>query len=199
MPTDDLQKLWQQQPTPPLDVRRIRQDCRRQVWRQRSYLAFDLLSTVGVIVYLGYLWHDLSTLAASLVVAVMLITLPMVVMLVRLRWLAVRGFQTTTADYLALLIRQMHNNAKIARITKHSAWLSEVLLLLIFGAMFATGDLSASRQGPALISLLGVTVAMTVCYIWAHRRQQRFLQKQAELEALQREHQNGTSCGHTGD
>lgn len=199
MPTDKLQALWQQQTTPPLDVRRIQRDCRRQVWRQRIYLAIDLLSTVGVIGYLAVVWHDLSTLTASFVAAIILLTLPMLVMLVRLRWLAVRGFQSATADYLALLIKQMDNNAHIARITMHSAWMCEVLLLVTLGAMWLSGELPASRQLKVLIAVTGVTLSMIACYIWAHRRQQRFLQKKAELEALQREQQNGLAGEADGD
>ncbi len=184
---DDLARLWQTQKVSTIDTEQIEKDCRRQTLKQRLYLFLDFACLVPMVIFFTLQWEQLSRAAAIMIVVLLVVTLPIFIYLARLRWLAAAGFQTATANYLDMLIKQMQNNARIAWLTKHSSWTTALFLIGFYAVLFALGEVPQARQSKALLAISITSVAMAGFYFWARKREIRFHQKAEELLALKQE------------
>ncbi len=180
----DLASLWQAQPVSTIDIEKIKKDYRRQQVRQRCYMLLDIVSVLPVAVLLWYSWSTLPQTTAIMVIILGLVMLPMLGYLLWLRRVTAFGGLSNTTDYLALLTRQMHNNARIAWLTKHSAWLMSLFIIIFYGVTYGQGALPPQKYVQVLIALAVMVVVMAIVYRWAHRREQRFRQRYASLRAL---------------
>ena len=186
-PDDDLARLWQTQKVSTIDAGQIEKDCRRQTLKQRAYLFLDFACLIPMVIFFIYQWDQLSRAAAAMIVVLLVVTTPIFIYLARLRWLAAAGFQTSTANYLDMLIKQMRNNARIAWLTKHSSWTTALFLVVFYAVMFVLGEIPEERQFKAILAIVITSIAMAGFYQWARKREARFQKKAEELLALKQE------------
>lgn len=183
-PGSPLNDLWQQQQIDPIDVKQLQKDFFRQQLKQRLYMFMDIMSMVFFVAVLFWAWSKMDSLEIGIMVGLFIITVPFVAYLVWLRRHAAFGQVSDTRDYIDSLVRQMRNNARIAFLTKHSAWVTELFMLLFNGLMYWQGNIEAEKVNSVLVILGVTTLGMIGFYVWAHRRQQRFEREKARLQAL---------------
>ncbi len=185
--TDDLAALWQTQDVQQIDVDRIQRELQMQRWKQRLYMLVDVLGPVPLALILYYSSDKLPLSALIITWATLIITVPFVIYFLWLRRHAAFKTAVDTQSYVNVLHRQVANNVKIAFYTKHSCWVSSVMLLLFFGGeIFKT--LSASEEGLSFVRIavwLGLGLVFSFgCYIWARGRERKFRARLEELAAI---------------
>lgn len=185
--TDDLAALWQTQDVQQIDVDRIQRELQMQRWKQRLYMLVDVLGPVPLALILYYQSDTLPFTAQLVLWATLLITIPFVGYFLWLRRHAAFSDGVDTQSYVNVLYRQIANNAKIAFYTKHSCWVSSVILVLFFGGeIFKT--LSASEEGLSFVRIgvwLGLGLVFSFgCYVWARGRERKFRARMEELAAI---------------
>lgn len=184
---NELAELWQAQPVTAIDVAQIRRDYRRQRVKQRCYMVLDILGVVPVLLLAWFKWDALSSAAATMIVVLGSILLPLLGYLLWLRRIAAFGSNVSTTDYLARLTQQMHNNARIAWLTKHSSWLTPLFITAFYAVMYLRQELPESKYVlvASFIGLMGLI--MPGIFWWASRRQARFSQQARALTELGRQ------------
>ncbi len=185
--TDDLAALWQTQEVQAIDVEKIQRELHMQRWKQRFYMLVDVLGPVPLALILYYQSDKLPLSALIITWATLIITVPFVIYFLWLRRHAAFTTAVDTQSHVNVLYRQVANNVKIAFYTKHSCWVSCVMLLLFFGGeIFKT--LSASEEGLSLVRIavwlgLGLVISFG-CFIWARGRERKFRSRLEELAAI---------------
>ena len=180
-PDNDLMSLWQAQPVSRVDLEKIQRDYRSQTIKQRCYMLLDILGMMPLVLLVWYTWDDFSTVAAGMIVALGIVMLPVVGYLIWLRRVTAFGRARSTSDYLQLLTRQMKNNARIAWLTKHSAWLTSLFIVVFYLIIFLQGELPEEKYTMVGAALTGICLLMAGFYRWAQKREQRFMR---QFEAL---------------
>lgn len=185
--TDDLAALWQTQTVQQIDLESIKRELQMQRWKQRLYMLIDMIGPVPLALILYYQSDTLPFKAILMLWATLIITVPFVVYFLWLRRHAAFVTAVDTQSYVNVLYRQLANNAKIAFYTKHSCWVSSVILVVFFGReIFNT--LSASEEGLSLVKIafwLGMGLICSFgCYIWARGRERKFRVKMDELALI---------------
>ncbi|GGW91363.1 hypothetical protein [Alteromonas halophila] len=183
---EELSELWQSQPVSDVDIAQIKQDFRGQVIKQRCYMLLDVLGMLPAILLVWLGWASFSPLAAGMLVGLGMVLLPVVGYLLWLRRIAAFGSASTTTEYLHQLTRQMQNNARIAWLTRHSAWLTPLFIAVFYLVMFVRGEMTPDRYPVVAGALLGMCCLMAVFYRWALLRERRFTRLAKQLAAQQR-------------
>lgn len=180
----DFNQLWQKQPTLKVYTDQIVKQAKQQRVKQRLYMALDVLGVLPVFVLLA---GDikLTPFLKWFIALNMLALALMLIHIAKLRWVAAFGQGKTTERYIHTLLQQLKNNAKIAYINKHSAWMA--MLVAISGV--AINEYLYPKGTPIewaeITLILAVTNIVIVAWmIWAHRRQIGFEKKAKELERL---------------
>ena len=186
--TDELAALWQTQSVQEIDVARIQRELRSQRWKQRLYMLVDVLGPVPLALVLYYSSDKLPLSALIIIWATLIISVPFVIYFLWLRRHAAFTKAVDTRSHVNVLYRQVANNAKIAFYTKHSCWVSSVMLIVFFGGeIFKT--LSGNEEELSLVRIvlwLGAGIAGCFgCYIWARNRERKFKARMDELAAIQ--------------
>ncbi|WP_371195096.1 hypothetical protein [Glaciecola sp. SC05] len=180
----DFNQLWQKQPTLKVNTAQIVKQAKQQRVKQRLYMALDVLGVLPVFILLaGDI--ELTPFLKWFIALNMLALALMLIHIAKLRWVAAFGQGKTTERYTRTLLQQLKNNAKIAYINKHSAWLA--LLVAICGV--AINEYLYPKATPInwaeITLILGVgSIVIVAWIIWAHRRQMRFEEKAKELERI---------------
>ncbi len=110
--------------------------------------------------------------AVNLTVGV--IALPLLIYQLWLRRVAAFSRNVSTLDHLDVLTKQIKNNVRIAIITKHSTWISMVLVMLTMALQYVVDDVSTSKLSFMFGVLAATAFIMGVWYVWAAKREQRF-------------------------
>lgn len=180
-PDNDLTSLWQAQPVATIDVEKIQRDYRKQTIKQRCYMLLDIFGMMPAVVLVWYTWEDFSTVAAGMIVGLGVVMVPIVGYLIWLRRVTAFGRARSTTDYLEQLSRQMKNNARIAWLTKHSAWLTPLFIGVFYLVIFLQGELPEEKYAVVGGGLAGMCILMAGFFRWAQKREQRFMR---QFEAL---------------
>lgn len=176
-PDNDLSSLWQAQPVTTIDVEKIQRDYRRQTIKQRCYMLLDILGVLPAVVLVWFAWDALSAVAAGMIVGLGVVMVPVVGYLVWLRRVTAFGRAHSTTEYLEQLTRQMKNNARIAWLTKHSAWLTPLFIAVFYLVIFLQGELPEEKYALVGGALALMCLVMAGFYRWAHKRQQHFIRQ----------------------
>lgn len=184
MQNDALGALWQQQAPIDVDLKKVERMAKSQQIKQRFYVFLDVLTMFPAW---GILFLDLQlsqTIRVFLSLNAVLITV-MVLFFIKLRWVSLFHSADSTSDYHTRLLKQLHNNVKIAFYNKHSAWLATIIIALVFTIdVFAEGDSQAVLiKQLYLVAVMGL-LFMLPWYIWAHKRQRRFEREAQNIETM---------------
>ena len=181
---NDLSALWQAQPVSNVDVDEVKKTFKSQTRKQRLYFLIDCLSLVpGVWIFIHY-WDELPVTARVLYFGLMLFVIPLLGYQLWLRRVAAFGSNAQTNNHLQQLKKQFKNNARIAFINKHSAWLA-VLIVIAFNTIFTLAKAAEEREYGVVLLVTAVTAGiMAVWYVWAHRRQKQFEKKLTALNDM---------------
>ena len=188
-PEQDLTALWQQQPVSEIDLADVTLRLKAQQRLQRWYIASDF---TGFLIGLGmliYSWEKLPLYMALVLCGVMVGGGVFTGFVIWLRRHAVLASFEDTSHYRDTLKKQSLSNQRIARITLHSAWSSELILLLVWGIAAVVGDLTwksfVDKGGVA--TFIVISLLMAGFGYWAYKREQKF---KREYEQLVSQEQN---------
>ncbi|MBD3585762.1 hypothetical protein HHX48_08455 [Salinimonas sp. HHU 13199] len=176
----DLGELWQSQPVSAIDIKKVKQRWRTFQLRHRLYLALDCFCLVPLI-YLLF-WSPIKTNSPQwyFLIAIGFAAVTYTGYLTWLRRLSLFSGKSTR-DHLDLLRRQLANNVRIAQVSKHSAWVTQLALTAFFATLYLSGGLPASKLSSVSLAIGGAGIANLLFYLWAARRQRRFAREYAQL------------------
>ncbi|WP_026376114.1 hypothetical protein [Aestuariibacter salexigens] len=184
---DPLQQLWQSQPTSAIDIDNIKRRLRNLRIKQWGYTFLDL---AGLVVVFVVLWISRNDLHVTLQIGLGIVLVATVGLTGYLLWLrrhALFIHSLSTEQYVETLKLQLANNVKIAWLTRHSSWVTALLMILMWVGFGLYGDMSPQRYVQKLaIVLVSLAVFMPMIWWWASKREARF---KAELDALKRQTQ----------
>jgi len=181
---NDLSALWQAQPVSNVDVEEVKKTFKSQTRKQRLYFLMDCLSLVpGIWIFILY-WDELPVAARALYFGLMFLVIPLLGYQLWLRRVAAFGSNAQTNNHVQQLKKQFKNNARIAFINKHSAWVA-VLIVIAFNTIFTLAKAAEEREYGVVLLVTAITAGiMAVWYVWAHRRQKQFEKKLTALHDM---------------
>jgi hypothetical protein len=180
----ELEHLWKAQHVASVNSDRVIELAKSQRLKQRLYILLDLLSLLPLL-WLFTIVDELSVFLKWFVAINCVAVLAMVFYFTRLRWLTAFNQRDTTENYTQRLIKQFNNNAKIAKVNKHSAWMS--LLVAVLGisiSYYLNPDDVVINLPKFSLMLLAAGAFLAGWTIWAHKRQRRFEDEAKELQKL---------------
>ncbi len=174
-----LDQLWQAQSARKIDPEHIARQAKSQQFKQRLYITLDILSLLPLL-FLFTLDLELTLFLTWFLAINCIAVFATVIYFVKLRWVAAFGQDDSTERYIQRLIKQYRNNAKIALVHKHSAWISWLALVVAFAFKYYSDGINADTQGLKLGAIfIGFSLFLAAWALWAHKRQGRF-EKEAE-------------------
>lgn len=176
---NELAALWQQQPTLNVNVEEIVNLAKSQRRKQRFYMVLDFLSLLPLVVIL-FLDLKLSPLLQAFLLANAVAAIIVVSYFTKLRWHSAFGQLKSTTEYINVSLQQLRNNARIANINKHLAWVAAVGGILIVLAQIYLGE---DEIGSAFIRISVLIILLLTWTVWAYKREKRFLNEVKALEA----------------
>lgn len=182
--TNDLfTQLWQSQATQTLDIQALKRDFARQKWKQKLYLLFDFLAMLPMLYIFFFMNDKFSTAAFIGFSAMVVVALSCFGYTAWLRRHALLGQAESTLEYLALLRSQYVNNQRIAWLTKHSIWVSMLMLIAFYGMLFFIGEVKDGKLPILIYVIIGFSVVGAFIYRWAHKRELMFRDKVEQLDS----------------
>lgn len=181
---DKLVSLWQNQSVEPLDLLKVQREFLKQQWKQRIYIAVDLLSPLPFIFMLIYMKDELSRFSFWTCVVAIVVSVPYIAYFTWLRRHAAFPNGDSTAQHIVLLQRQLASNAKIARYTKHLSWISAVILILVNVGRLLNGEFDNNPSFSLSVFWWWMVSGCGAClafFLWAGRREKHFAARQREL------------------
>tara|TARA_B100001765_G_C19431257_1_gene305675 strand:- start:57 stop:635 length:579 start_codon:yes stop_codon:yes gene_type:complete len=170
----ELSSLWQAQTVNDIDLAAVKQGFMSQRKKQRLYMAVDIGAFIPALFLLYHFWSELSFTVKAVNLTVGVIALPLLIYQLWLRRVAAFSRNVSTLDHLDVLTKQIKNNVRIAIITKHSTWISMVLVMLTMALQYVVDDVSTSKLSFMFGVLAATAFIMGVWYVWAAKREQRF-------------------------
>ena len=177
----DLTSLWQAQPVNSIDLEAVKKTFNQEKKNQRLYIVIDCLALLPTALITAKHWTSLSILVQSMIVGVILLALPFLGYQLWLRRIAAFSRSDQTISYLNQLIAQIKNNIRIAVMTKHSAWLSVLMIAIFYVVLYLLGELATGEYYKGFVATGIVSILMFAWYIWAHKRQKRFERELSRL------------------
>ena len=172
--TPSLDALWQQQSTLNVDTRKVVKMAKSQRLKQRFYIFLDVMSLTPYLLFL--VWDIELTIFLKAFIAVNAFAgMIMIGYFIKLRWISAFGEYTSTEDYKTRLLQQLKNNAKIAFINKHLAWVSMLLAVSVIAlhATFFEDEPFVFTKKIIMVSIIA-PLLLVPWWIWASKRQARF-------------------------
>jgi Na+/H+ antiporter NhaB len=165
-------------------VDEVKKTFKSQTRKQRLYIMVDCLSLIPMAWMFLYYWSEFPPLVRILNVGLIVFILPLLGYQLWLRRVAAFGSNAQTKNHVQQLKKQFKNNARIAFINKHSAWLA-VLIVIAFNTIFTLAKAAEEREYGVVLLVTAVTAGiMAVWYVWAHRRQKQFEKKLTALNDM---------------
>lgn len=181
---NDLSALWQAQPVSNVDVDEVKKTFESQARKQRLYFLLDCLSLVPAVWIFIHYWDEIPVTARALYFGLMVFVIPLLGYQLWLRRVAAFGSNAQTNNHVQQLKKQFKNNARIAFINKHSAWIA-VLIVIAFNTTFTLAKAAEEREYGVVLMVTAMTAGiMAVWYVWAHRRQKQFEKKLTALNDM---------------
>ncbi|MBU3020287.1 hypothetical protein [Aestuariibacter sp. A3R04] len=181
---EKLASLWQNQSVEQLDILKIQREFLKQQWKQRLYIAVDVLSPLPFILMLIFMKDELSNFSFWTCVVAIVVSVPYIGYFTWLRRHAAFPKGDSTTQHIDLLQRQLANNVKIARYTKHLSWISALVLVTVNVGRLLNGDFDSNPSFSLSVFWWWMATGCGVClafYIWAGKREKRFVARQHEL------------------
>lgn len=183
-PFASLDELWQSQATVPVDAKKIKQRMRWLKIKHWCYLMLDCLALLPIAYFLFWEPAAFTFTVRVMLVALGVLAISYTIYLAWLRRVSLFWQACDTTDYLVLLQRQLINSVRIARATKHSSWITQLLLCGFFTiAGLSEQPLAISASRLALI-LTGTGLGLIGFYAWAQHRQRRFERELLQLKRM---------------
>ncbi|MFT5540985.1 MAG: hypothetical protein ACI97K_001565 [Glaciecola sp.] len=181
---DELGSLWREQTEMNLNLNEIKKLADSQRWKQRFYIFMDLLSLTPFLLIL-FFKIELSLTLQVFIALCFVLSIIIIIYFIKLRWASAFSHQKSTEDFTKNLLVQLHNNARIAYINKHSAWIITiaVLIFISFNAWFMGWDGDKAFSGLLAAALLSLLLFVP-WYIWANKRQIRFEKEAQSIKDL---------------
>ncbi|WP_018982239.1 hypothetical protein [Salinimonas chungwhensis] len=178
---EQIGALWHSQSVTPVDIAIIKKRLRSARIKHRLYLLLDCLCLIPLI-YLFYWSRDvIHGPERYFLLGIGVMAIGYTAYLTWLRRLSLVSGKATQ-DHLRVFLRQLENNIRIARVTRHSAWVAQGLLVGFYCWLYVSGKLPEAKFVPVIIALAAAGLANAIFYVWATRRQQRFIQELHQLE-----------------
>ena len=181
---DPLEHLWQQQPTRNIDPEVLKRRVVKMRLKQALYALIDFLGiAVCAAMILNYR-DDMSAFFFNLVLVVILLNLIYVSYVFYLRRFVLFNQSQSTREYMTTLNKQIRSNVRIAEYTKHSCWISFILVVVLFLVIGVTEDISLDEWRRKLA--MGIGVAALFCiplWFWSRGREAKF---RRELEMIEK-------------
>ncbi|MGS2721042.1 hypothetical protein [Paraglaciecola aestuariivivens] len=182
---DPLTQLWQNQTVEQADLAALSKKWRRVKYKQRAYVALDFgcLLLAGGIIALKF--ERLDPIVLALMSIVMLIGFASVLYVTWLRRFSLGWSQDNTELHIKNLQKQIHNNIKIAQLSKYSVW-ALLAFFAVFNALLFYFEIfpEAIFWQKFYLTLVINAVALPCLWIWANKRKKRFELELAELKSL---------------
>jgi len=173
--------LWQSQSVEAVDIAKIKKRLHAAKFKHRLYMTLDCLCLIPVI-YLFFWSRDvIQGPERYFLLGVGVMAVGYTAYLTWLRRLSLFS-GNTTLDHLRLFRRQLENNIRIARLTKHSTWVVQLLLVGFYIWFYTAGQLPEAKVLSVIAALAAAGLANLIFYVWAARRQRRFAQELYHLE-----------------
>ena len=190
----DLMALWQQQDVPEIDATALKKKLTQMRWRQMLYAVGDIFGVVFAIVVIS-LSRDRMSDAFFYIMSVFVgLSLVFAFYITYLRRFALFPQRSSTREFLTALTEQTRNNIKIARITKHSAWVSWLCLNGIWLILWVVDDMPPDEWLRKFLWMNAITIVLCVPFwLWAQHRQRKF---ERALVPLEHSLQEVNSAGH---
>lgn len=183
---DMLDSLWQEQSALNIDTNEVIRKAKSQQNKQRLYIALDLLSLVPFVLVLILI--DEKAYAGPIIPFFWLNLIGSIVMVsyfIKLRWVSAFSSSKSTQDYTQNLLTQLKNNAVIARINKHMAWIASLLVIGFFmvDAYMRNDSIEQLSSMFMRLTLLAM-ILLTPWFFWCKSRQNRFNNEAKELKRM---------------
>ncbi|MDP2535203.1 hypothetical protein [Alteromonas stellipolaris] len=181
---NELSALWQAQPVSNVDLEEVKKTFKSQTRKQRFYIMVDCLSLIPMVWMFMYYWSEFPPLVRIMNIGLIVFILPLLGYQLWLRRVAAFGSNAQTNNHVQQLKKQFKNNARIAFINKHSAWVA-VLIVIAFNTIFTLAKAAEEREYGLVLMVTAITAGiMAVWYVWAHRRQKQFEKKLTALNDM---------------
>jgi hypothetical protein len=182
----NLNNLWQQQSEIAIDAPQIAElakMAKRQQLKQRIYMAIDIASLIPVT-SLFFFFDRFTPFLKAFILFNLTAGVIMVGYFIKLRWAAVFSNHSNTKQYQENLLQQLKNNARIALVNKHIAWIALILatVVVIVNGWLINEELIKTVKKTALSFLLAGGFLIP-WYFWASKRQARFEEEVSNLES----------------
>lgn len=184
----ELSQIWQTQKTISANSEVVVKAAKSQRFKQRLYIALDIFSLSPYLILYKFIMNFDKWVQLFMFV-LFLSTICMVFFLVRLRWLSAFTSMNNTYNYVATLKKQYKNNALIAKINKHSAWIAAILgFVLMYFIQAGKGLSLADSFNKILLVSLFYLAFFIPWFVWSNKREQRFLKEYKALDDVYPEH-----------
>lgn len=180
----NLDDLWQQQGEISVDTVEIVKMAKSQQWKQRLYMAIDIVGLLPLPLLLIFM-DKLTPFLKAFIIVNAFAGAVMVAYFIKLRWAAVFSNHNNTEQYQQNLLQQLKNNARIAFVNKHVAW---AVLLISIAAVAIHGWL-IDEETSKTIRKMGLSFAIAGGFLipwwfWASKRQLRFEREARNLQNI---------------
>ncbi|MGJ8680461.1 hypothetical protein [Paraglaciecola sp.] len=182
---DPLNQLWQQQSVEKPDVLVTKKQWKNTQLKHRMYALLDILSLVLPFGFVLFYADKLDSFTRILLICVFALCVPFVAYLIWLRRFAIGWSSSDTEQHIQKLRKQITNNIKIAFVTKHSVWPSTLMPVVHLGGLYYLNILPLEKiMAKAPYSIAILVVVLPIVWIWANKRQNRFINDLAKLNQL---------------
>jgi Flp pilus assembly protein TadB len=180
----NLDDLWQQQTEISVDTVVIAKMAKSQQRKQRLYIGLDIASLLPISLLFIFL-DKLTPFLKVFLLANAIAGVVMVAYFIKLRWAAAFSNHNHTGRYQQDLLQQLKNNAQIAYVNKHLAW----MLLFISILAVAIHGWWIDEEIMKTIKKMGLCFAiaggfLTPWWFWASKRQIRFEKEARNLQSI---------------
>ena len=182
----DLSKLWQSQNISQIDMAELKRQWKTTRIKQFCYMAIDFGALIALVLILYFLPRKLVGFEMITMALVFSLLVVWVVYFVWLRRYSL-GFvsvQGSTTDYIELIKTQYRQNIKIARLNKIASYLLPFIFVTFFSIAY-WGELIEPEVVIRKLKALAIVLVifMPINWIWAHKREQKFIKILAEFKA----------------
>jgi hypothetical protein len=180
----NLEDLWQQQTEILVDTLVITKMAKLQQRKQRLYIGLDIASLLPIPLLFIFL-DKLTPFLKAFLLANAIAGVVMVAYFIKLRWAAAFSNRDHTGRYQQNLLQQLKNNAQIAYINKHVAWIAlfiSILVVAVHGWWIDEEIIKTIRKVGLSFAIAGGF--LIPWWFWASKRQSRFEKEARNLQSI---------------
>ena len=184
---DPLEQLWQQQPTADINIEVLKRKVSMMRLKQFLYALLDF-SGVFLGIAMMIMFRDrMSAVFFNMMFVVVLITFAYACYLLYLRRFILFNQSQSTIDYITTLKQQIASNVRIAIYTKHSCWVTVLILAVLWLLLGIFDDLSFDDWLRKAVLSIGLAALFCIpLWFWARAREKKF---RLELSIIEKQGQ----------